>query len=381
MKDWQIVVKGKGAISSNKPTLVDFEGASVPVGKIDAQFIQQLREKYKNLSKAHRQDSVVLYAIEAANKAIQEAGWHNENNIAVNVGSSRGATELLEKSILKYYQTKECDAYTSPLTTLGNISTAISNQFGLNGYSFSHSITCSTSASAFVNAYAWLNAKITDKMIVGGAEAPITDFTIAQMKNIGIYAQSTDDEFPSKPLGFLNGERKNSMILGEGAGVIGLERVTTDSVIAGDIVIAGIGFTQLPPPSYTGIESNGTVFYDCMKQAIEQDEEIDAVFLHAPGTITGDKSEYTAITNLFGEKTIPLLYSNKWKIGHCLGASFALSLCEAIDILKSEQEQPALPYLPQQKPTKAIHSILVNSSGFGGNAVSVLIKKIEQTKK
>ena len=380
MKDWHIVVRGKGAVSAstNKAeglSRVKFENGHVSVGKLAERFVEEIIDKYKISKNIEKQDLVVLYALEATSIAIKEAEWENESDIAVNVGSSRGATELLEKAIVKYYNTKECDAYTSPLTTLGNISTAISNQFGLLGYSFSHSITCSTSASAFVNAFAWLSSGMVSKMIAGGAEAPLTDFTISQMKNIGIYSQKTDSEYPSMPLGFINGNNYNSMVLGEGAGVIGLERIDNEFLKIGDLEISVIGYKHIPPPSFTGVESNGKVFYESMKQAVKNIDDIDAIFVHAPGTLKGDKSEYQAITDLFGEKT-PVLYSNKWRTGHTLGASFALSLCEAIEILQEKRAPALIPYLDQNNSQKNINSILINSSGFGGNAVSVVVRKV-----
>jgi 3-oxoacyl-(acyl-carrier-protein) synthase len=57
--------------------------------------------------------------------------------------------------------------------------------------------------------------------------------------------------------------------------------------------------------------------------------DIDVIVMHAPGTIKGDLTEYKAIQKLFGE-SLPLLTTNKWKIGHTFGASGMLSLELAI---------------------------------------------------
>src|SRR5690606_38564481 len=100
---------------------------------------------------------------------------------------------------------------------------------------------------------------------------------------------------------------------------------------------------------------------------------VDAIVMHSPGTILGDSSEIKAINTIFGADR-PVITSNKWKIGHTLGASGALSLEMALLMLKHQKlVQP--PYLTQKKQDKPIRKILINAAGFGGTAMSLLIEK------
>ena len=101
--------------------------------------------------------------------------------------------------------------------------------------------------------------------------------------------------------------------------------------------------------------------------------EVDVIVMHAPGTIKGDLSEYKAIQKIFGN-TQPLLTSNKWKIGHTLGASGMLSIEFSI-LMMQHQEFIGVPFIKNQKSNSKIHKVLVNSVGFGGNAVSILLVK------
>jgi 3-oxoacyl-(acyl-carrier-protein) synthase len=101
--------------------------------------------------------------------------------------------------------------------------------------------------------------------------------------------------------------------------------------------------------------------------------EVDVIVMHAPGTIKGDLSEYNAITKLFGE-SLPLLTTNKWKIGHTFGASGMLSIEMAIMMLQHNQFIE-IPFIKPQGQTKILQKILVNAVGFGGNAVSVLLTR------
>jgi 3-oxoacyl-(acyl-carrier-protein) synthase len=101
--------------------------------------------------------------------------------------------------------------------------------------------------------------------------------------------------------------------------------------------------------------------------------EVDVIIMHAPGTIKGDVTEMRAIEKIFGTE-IPLLTTNKWKVGHTFGASGMLSIEMALLMMQYNQFVP-VPFVMQQKPKRPIEKILINAVGFGGNAVSILLKK------
>lgn len=102
-------------------------------------------------------------------------------------------------------------------------------------------------------------------------------------------------------------------------------------------------------------------------------DEIDAIVMHAPGTVKGDASEYTAIQEVF-QNQVPLLTTNKWKIGHTFGASGMLSVEMAILMMQHQQFIP-VPYLERTPRGTQMNRVLVNAVGFGGNAVSILLKR------
>ena len=100
-------------------------------------------------------------------------------------------------------------------------------------------------------------------------------------------------------------------------------------------------------------------------------ETIDAVVMHAPGTVKGDLAEFNAIQNIFKNK-MPLLTTNKWKIGHTFGASGLMSVEFAILMLQN-QTFVGTPFHDNFVQKTILKKIMVNSVGFGGNAVSVVI--------
>nr|WP_315181699.1 beta-ketoacyl synthase N-terminal-like domain-containing protein [uncultured Flavobacterium sp.] len=317
--------------------------------------------KYKSLDKS------VLYAMAASRTAIQNAGWTSKDVFGINIGSSRGATDLFEKYHQDYLANGKAQTLASPTTTLGNISSWVAHDLQSSGPEISHSITCSTALHAVLNGVAWLRAGMADKFLVGGSEAPLTDFTIAQMRALKIYSNS-NEEWPNRA--FDLDKKQNTMILGEGAGVCCLEVGATENALA---YIEGIGYaTELLEHSIS-ISAEAVCFQKSMKMALQDTDvaAVDVIVMHAPGTIKGDLTEYRAIEKIFGE-SLPLLTTNKWKIGHTFGASGILSMELAI-LMMQHNRFIGVPFAKAQTQTKPIKKVLINAVGFGGNAVSVLL--------
>ena len=353
--------------------------------------LQQSDIKYKSLDKS------VLYAMAASRKAIENAGWSSNDVFGINIGSSRGATDLFEKHHQEYLETGKAQTLASPTTTLGNISSWVAHDLQSSGPEISHSITCSTALHALLNGVAWLRAGMTDKFLVGGSEAPLTDFTIAQMRALKIYSNIEERQLGlvalrqaqcDNPLGqsesvedlltknnypcraFDLEKTQNTLILGEGAAVCCLEMGKKENALA---YVEGIGYATEILEHNISISAEATCFQKSMKMALQDTDlsEVDVIVMHAPGTKAGDLTEYKAIQKVF-TSTLPMLTTNKWKIGHTFGASGILSIEMAILMLQ-HQEFIGIPFVQEQNQRKQIRKVLVNAVGFGGNAVSVLL--------
>lgn len=328
--------------------------------------VSQLRtseSKYKAL------DNSVLYGILASRQAIKNAGWTSNDVFGINIGSSRGATELFEKHHQEFVETGKTATLASPTTTLGNISSWIAHDLKATGPEISHSITCSTALHALLNGVAWLQAGMIDKFLIGGSEAPLTPFTIAQMQALKIYSNS-DSDYPCRS--FDLEKTKNSMVLGEGAAMACLEIGEKENALA---YIEGIGYATDILEHSISISTEADCFQKSMAMALKNTDlsEVDAIVMHAPGTIKGDLSEYKAIQKVFGNE-LPMLTTNKWKIGHTFGSSGILSVELAV-LMMQHQQFIGVPFATTQTERKQIKKVLVNAVGFGGNAVSILLTK------
>ncbi|MEM7185685.1 MAG: beta-ketoacyl synthase N-terminal-like domain-containing protein [Bacteroidota bacterium] len=328
--------------------------------------IDQLRASnatYRNL------DRSVLLAILAAKKAY-DPDQFPKKNIGVNIGSSRGATGLFEQYHDQFRTQGYVSAFASPTTTLGNIASWVGQELGVDGVRIEHSITCSTALHAVLNGIAWMKAGMADAFIAGGSEAALTPFTVGQMKALTLLGKN-GVEFPCESMRF--DKSRNSMLLGEGAAVAVLERGIGAHTLG---VVAGIGFSSEIIAHNSAITQNAKCLQDSMRMALRQADlrTVDAVIMHAPGTVKGDLAEKNAIEAVFGEE-LPLLTSNKWMMGHTFAASGMLSVELALLMLRHNTLliNPFFPYnSPEHKP---LQHVMVNAVGFGGNAVSIIISK------
>jgi 3-oxoacyl-(acyl-carrier-protein) synthase len=361
---WHNYLSTKTLISAKK-----FSGKSEFVATIPQEIRVEIEALRKSEIKYKALDETVLLSILVSRQAIKKAGWKNGDDFGINIGSSRGATQLFEKHHAAFLETGKTATLASPTTTLGNISSWVAHDLKSTGVEISHSITCSTALHAVLNAVAWLQSGLATKFLVGGSEAPLTDFTIAQMKALKIYSKETG-LFPCRAFDFT--KTKNSMVLGEAASVACLELGKNKNALA---YIAGIGYATDDIEHNISISDEANCFQKSMKMALQNTnlENIDAIVMHMPGTLKGDTSEYKAIVKVFGENH-PMLTTNKWKVGHTFGASGMLNM-ELTIMMMQHNQFIEVPFAVKQTERKEIKNVLINAVGFGGNAVSILLSK------
>lgn len=315
--------------------------------------------KYKHLDKS------VVMAILVARNCFESSGFSNEN-VGINFGSSRGATTLFEKHHTDYINEGSVSTFTSPSTTLGNISSWVSHDLLTDGPEISHSITCSTGLHALLNGIAWLQSGMSNQFLVGASEAPLTPFTLSQLTALKVYSNE-ENMLACRSLDFK--KTANTMVLGEAAACMSISLSDKNAIAK----IIGIGYATEILSSSTSISTDALCFQKSMKMAIGTTklEDIDAIVMHAPGTIQGDNTELEAIKAVFGIN-LPILTSNKWKVGHTFATSGLLSIQLAILMLQTQKVIES-PFYKNSK-NLALKKVLVNAVGFGGNAVSVLIE-------
>jgi len=361
-------------------------------------------------NRLRRVDRTVLLAVAAAKAAVQQADWlvqltDAQGGMLINVGSSRGATGVWEAQHDAFTRNERLSPFASPLSTTGNVASWVGQRLLALGLAadqqaaFSHSITCSSALFAVANGVAWLRAGMVARALVGGAEAPLTPFTVAQMQALGVYAPVDHPEVawppaPGQPLCQPFGTAKydadiDTLLLGEGAALFALqpEGATPTPALA---YIAGVGWATEAIPSAAGLLAEGHTLHGAMRGALQmaslwdnahnraQPDAVQAVVAHAPGTRGGDAAELAALHAVFGAD-LPHVLSTKWYTGHTLGAAGGLGMALALELLQGHAP-PVYPYPVQDDIWRSavsggpVRRVLVNAVGFGGTACSVLLE-------
>ena len=306
-------------------------------------------------------DRTTLLALHAASEAVEEAGWTG-GDFAILVGCSRGPTQSWESTYDRFVANGKPPLRTSPLTTLGSIPFALADYFGTREVSSGMSVTCSSGLHAVYHGMALLTAGLAERVLVGGTEAPLTPYTLRQMERLKVYA--APGEFPCRPFA----DPPTGMVLGEGAAFLALERREP----AGKYVIDGVGVARERHPSPTGISAAASGLQAAMREAVSDGGrgKPDLVFAHAPGTRKGDAAEHAAVREVMGN--IPLT-STKWATGHTFGASGPLAVVAAVSALARGAAYP-IPYAVDKNAPYSFQSAMVNATGFGGNAISLIVR-------
>ena len=362
---WQSYLQQKHFFST-----VNYLDETTYVSRLD-QESKNLIESLKNEQSRYQDlDLSVLYAILSARETFRKSKTETKD-FGINIGSSRGATFLFEKYHDQYLKEGKTSTLASPTTTLGNISSWVLQDLESEGPEISHSITCSTALHGLLNATAWLQSNMAEAFLIGGSEAPLTPFTIAQMKAVKLYANFDEKEkWPNRSLEI--DKPRNTMILGEAASTFFVEK-NADRALA---EILGLGYASEKLTHNISLSKDAVCIQKSMQMALKQAklDHVDAVVTHAPGTRKGDWAELNAIKAVFGDR-LPLITSNKFKIGHTFGASGGMSLEMALLMLAHHQfiENPF--FKNEAEKPKTLNTIMVNAVGFGGNAVSVIVGK------
>lgn len=179
-------------------------------------------------------------------------------------------------------------------------------------------------------------------------------------------------------------KRRDGIHLCEGAGVLILED-STSLANRGQQALAWIDACQTyiaaPTTALTCPEAILYTMHACLKQ---YSTSVDAVQVHATGTVKGDLSEAEALCALFTKQKVPPVFSSKGAIGHSLYISGFHAIAASLGSLQTQQLMPTLACeqldpaihldIVQAPRPHRIRTILMNSIGFAGNYSSLLLR-------
>jgi 3-oxoacyl-[acyl-carrier-protein] synthase II len=340
-----------------------------------------------------RSDRFTQLAIRAADEALTMARWGREGSwtelpysahrIGCVVGTCTGgmATLVEQQERFRLRGARSVWPLTIPVLMSNSAAGTLTMRYGFHGYSSAVASACATGADAVVAGCRLIRSGELDAVLVGGTEAALTPFTLAAFGATG----ATSSLGVSRPFD----ARRDGFVIGEGAGILVLERVQPDMRVAPLAVLAGVG-TSSDAFHITAPDPAGRLAASAIAAALADARSVpgDVSYVNAHGTSSplNDRAETEALKTALGARAMEIPTSSlKSAIGHLLGAAGAVEAVATVLTLRELVAPPTLGYeepeagldlnyvggVPQSVPPGENGRLLAlsNSFGFGGHNI------------
>ena len=380
---WEALLAGKSGVSRIEADWV--ERYELPV-KIAAQLAVDPSEVLKRVE-ARRLDRCEQVAIIAAREAWQHAGAPEvePERLAVIVGTGIGGavTLLTQDDIMENDGVRKVSPLTIPMLMPNGPAAHVGLEFKARGGVHAPVSACASGAEALAWGWRMLKAGEVDVVIAGGAEACITGIPLAgftQMRAMCV-SHNDDPEHASRPFD----AGRDGFILGEGAGIMVLERAEFAAARGATVHgrLAGIGTSSdgyhitAPDPEGHG---QSRAMKSAMRSAGLDPADIGHVNCHATSTPVGDVGEAVSVRKAIGDH--PILTAPKGSLGHLLGAAGAVEGIAALLSIRDGLIPPTanlenldpgvlLDVVAGEARKVELTAALNDSFGFGGHNVAL----------
>ncbi|MFE9745941.1 beta-ketoacyl-[acyl-carrier-protein] synthase family protein [Saccharothrix saharensis] len=382
---WDALLAGRSGVRTLTADFV--ERFELPV-KIGAPLAVEPTEVLPRVE-ARRLDRCEQVAVVAARQAWADAGFGDDDvdperlGVVVGTGIGGAMTLLDQDDLIEASGLRKVSPLTVPMLMPNGPAAHVGLDLKARAGVHAPVSACASGAEALAWAYRMLKSGEADVVVAGGAEACITTITMAGFIQARTMSTRNDDpERASRPFDV----NRDGFVLGEGAGILVLEREDFARARGARIYgkLAGIG-TSSDGHHITAADPEGIGQSRAIAKAIRvagvDPADVGHVNCHATSTQVGDVIEPQAVRRAIGDH--PVLTAPKGNHGHLLGASGAV---EAITTLLSVRDGivPPTLNLEDQDPKVQLEVVtgeprkidlvaaVNNSFGFGGHNVSLV---------
>ena len=370
---------------------------------------EELQRVRSRLGVDAEESRVAFFALAAASMAAEGCAWgsyYRSDRLGIFVGTSGGRVDLQRMAEIAYRSRAENGREISVPAYIkeycknlnGNfvlrlfpqyVTALVAGRFGITGSSSTIQTACTSSAQAVGEALRAIQRGSVDAALSGGSECIVSPIELQLFCLLGALSRRNGEpERASRPF---DAER-DGFVLGEGAGVLVLERLDHALERKAPILaeLAGYG-TSCDAYRVTDEAPDGRGAILAMRRALEDaclpPEEIDYVNAHGTSTPMNDRVETLAIKAVFGKHAHKLAVSStKSMIGHTISAAGAIELTTCVLALRDQMIPPTinyeypdpecdLDYVPNHARTGKLEAVLSNSFGFGGHNDCLVVKR------
>jgi 3-oxoacyl-[acyl-carrier-protein] synthase II len=340
-----------------------------------------------------RLDRCEQIAIIAARQAWADAGYETPTEdsqsvdpdrlgVAIGTGIGGPVTLLDQDDLLENHGLRKVSPLTVPMLMPNGPAAHVSIELMARAGVHSPCSACASGAEGLATGWQMIQSGRADVVVAGGAEACIHQITVAGFAQSRTLSLRNDEpDRASRPFDI----DRDGFVLGEGAGVLVLEREDYARARGARIYgkLAGAGITS-DAYHITGNHPEGVGQINAITQALRtaglSPTDIGHVNAHATSTVVGDIGEAVAIRKAIGDHVV--LTAPKSAMGHLVGGAGAV---ESIATLLSIYHGiiPATRNLENQDPKVELDVVAgeprklelvaaVNDSfGFGGHNVAL----------
>ncbi len=389
-ESWKNVIEGVSGVGPI--TLFDSSPLQVHIAAEAKGFAP---ENYMDAKEARRRDRFEQFAIAAAKQALAQSGLQitdaNRGRIGVIISSAIGGLHSLQEATLTNYKEgpRRVSPFLIPMLMANGGAGMTAIEFGIKGPCFSVASACASGADGIGTALMMLNTGMIDAALTGAAEMTITSTGVAAFDRVGAMSRRNDD-YSMTPQPF--DKNRDGLVMGEGAGVLVLERESGAKARGANILaeLAGYGATadayHVTAPHEHG-EGGAAAIRMALNSAKANIEDVGYINAHGTGTLVNDQAETRAIKAAFGELAYKVpVSSTKSMTGHMMGATGALEVIFCVKAISEgilpptihyETPDPEcdLDYIPNESREKKISLAISNAFGFGGHNAVLAIRK------
>ncbi|MBN36716.1 MAG: beta-ketoacyl-[acyl-carrier-protein] synthase II [Rhodospirillaceae bacterium] len=367
----------------------------VPTGDAEGAFDI---ERYLAPKEARKMDDFIIYAVAAAQQAVEDADWMPEDEgererTGVMIGSGIGGLKTIEQAaiLMRDRGPKRVSPFFIPSALINLGSGHVSIRYGFKGPNHSVVTACSTGAHAIGDASRLIHFGDADVMVAGGAEAAVCPLGLAGFAAARALSTGYNDEpeRASRPWD----QGRDGFVMGEGAGIVVLEELEHARKRGAKIYAEVVGYGLSGDAHHiTAPAADGDGGFRSMRAAMKSagltPADIDYVNAHGTSTPLGDEIEFGAVKRLFGDDAGGMsMSSTKSSIGHLLGAAGSVEAIYSILAVQNDLCPPTrnlenlsegcdgIDLVPNEAKARTVRAALSNSFGFGGTNASLIVAK------
>jgi len=338
---------------------------------------------------------VSYYACKVAKEVVEQAGLEpdflSSGRMGVAFGSTHGSPSV-QRGIYKALMAS-AEANLSKIgaadylrSMVHTTAVNITRYLGITGRIISSCTACTTSSQSLGYGYESVKYGMQDAMICGGAdEYDMT--TVGVFDNLRATSTAFNDTPHLTPRPF--DQKRDGMVVAEGAGALLLEEYEFAKSRGADILAEVVGFAcsnnggDLILPVVDGIVPT---IRAALQSAGLGPEEVDFISAHATATRMGDVVEAQAIHSIYGDR--PRVTGLKSYIGHTMGSCGAIETLMTLYMMQEGRIFPTLNLdqvdprcgminLVREAQDQDIRVATVQNFAFGGVNTCLLLKKFE----